>query len=383
MKICLINNVYGNQHKAGAENIVSLLSSGLRQKGHEVFLIATDTKYKVRDEKIYYLASIFSRLNHLPFLLRLLWHWWDALNVINYLKVKNILLNEKPDVVIAHNLKGLGLLLPRAIRKSKLKYIQVLHDVQLIYPSGLLIYGEERALRMPWTIVYQYLSQKLIKSPNYVISPSEWLINLHKEKKFFINSKTKIIRNPVKIIDNFQSETGKNVYRFLFVGQFNKAKGIKFLIEAFINLNDNIKGKIELNLIGYGEEKDKVAALCKNHRNIIIPNNPDHEMVLGEMNKSDCLIVPSLCYENSPTVIYEAASCALPVIASRIGGVTELIHELGGLLFEPGNKKDLIKKIEWALMNKEKMKIIGKNSKEKIKKYSISNYINKIEKILQ
>ena len=56
MKICLINNLYGNQHKAGAENIVSMLSAGFREKGHEVFLIATSTKHIVRDEKVYYLT---------------------------------------------------------------------------------------------------------------------------------------------------------------------------------------------------------------------------------------------------------------------------------------------------------------------------------------
>ncbi|MCK5211674.1 glycosyltransferase [Candidatus Parcubacteria bacterium] len=382
MKICLINNLYSNQHKAGAENIVSLSSLGFKRNGHEVFLIATETKYIVRDEKVYYLTSIFSKLNHLPLYIRLFWHWWDALNVINYFKVKRILSNEKPDVVIVHNLKGLGLLLPSAIRKSKSKYIQVLHDLQMIYPSGLLIHGQEKVLSMPWAIVYQYLSRKLIKSPDYIVSPSEWLINLHQERRFFVNSKIKTIRNPVEIVNDYQSVAKKNVYRFLFVGQFNKAKGAKFLIEAFINLNDNIKGEIELVLIGYGEEKNKVAALCKNHRNIIIPNSLDHEMVLREMNKSDCLIVPSLCYENSPTVIYEAASRGLPVIASRIGGATELIHELGGLLFEPGNKKDLIKKIEWALMNKEEMKIIGQTAKNRVGEYSISKYIKKIERLL-
>lgn len=382
MKICLINNLYSDQHKAGAENIVSLTASGLRQKGYEVFLIATSSKHVARDEKVYYLTSIFSKLNYLPLVVRLLWHWWDALNVINYLKVKKILLNEKPDVVLAHNLKGLGLLLPRAIRKSKSKYIQVLHDVQLIYPSGLLIHKRERALSMPWTIIYQSLSRQLIKSPNYVISPSEWLIDLHKERRFFVNSKIKIIRNPTNITVNQQPKVKKKVFRFLFVGQFNKAKGIEFLIETFFNFGNNIKGEIKLVLIGYGGKKDKITALCKNYRNIIIPNNPDHEMVLREMSKSDCLIVPSLCYENSPTVIYEAASCGLPVIASRIGGVSELIHELGGLLFEPGNKKDLMKKIEWAFTNKEKIRIIGQNSREKIKKYSIQKYIKRIEELI-
>ena len=54
------------------------------------------------------------------------------------------------------------------------------------------------------------------------------------------------------------------------------------------------------------------------------------------------LIVPSLWEENSPLVIHEASSAKLPVIASRIGGLPEIVSPAhGGILFEPGSSLEL------------------------------------------
>jgi glycosyltransferase involved in cell wall biosynthesis len=87
-----------------------------------------------------------------------------------------------------------------------------------------------------------------------------------------------------------------------------------------------------------------------------------------------------VCYENSPTVIYEAYLVGIPVIASRIGGITELIHNLGGLLFRPGNKDDLTYQMKWLMNNYDEIVKKLKKNKSKLNKYNIKNYINKILK---
>ena len=54
--------------------------------------------------------------------------------------------------------------------------------------------------------------------------------------------------------------------------------------------------------------------------------------------EADCLLLPSLWYENAPVVIIEAAAYGIAVIASRMGAIPEFItDEQNGLLFEPGN----------------------------------------------
>jgi len=56
----------------------------------------------------------------------------------------------------------------------------------------------------------------------------------------------------------------------------------------------------------------------------------------------DVLVVPSIWLENSPLVVHEAFMAGVPVVASRIGGLADLIqHDHNGLLFEPGNAESL------------------------------------------
>ena len=91
-------------------------------------------------------------------------------------------------------------------------------------------------------------------------------------------------------------------------------------------------------------------------------------------------IVPSLCYENSPTVIYESLVAGTPVLASNIGGVGELIIEgENGYIFKPGNEEDFLKKMEVFLNSKEKIPQLKRKSLESISRHTIENYLRIIK----
>ena len=61
----------------------------------------------------------------------------------------------------------------------------------------------------------------------------------------------------------------------------------------------------------------------------------------------DVVVVPSLCYENSPLVIHEAFAAGIPVIATDLGGMRELVqHEVNGLLFERANVQNLAHQLQ-------------------------------------
>jgi GT2 family glycosyltransferase len=67
-----------------------------------------------------------------------------------------------------------------------------------------------------------------------------------------------------------------------------------------------------------------------------------HERVLDAMTRSDVLVVPSIWIENAPFVIKEAFGCGIPVVASRLGGMAELVDDgVNGLLFTPGDAHSL------------------------------------------
>jgi len=79
------------------------------------------------------------------------------------------------------------------------------------------------------------------------------------------------------------------------------------------------------------------------------------------MVRATCLIVPSLWYEGFPMVVVEAFANGLPIIASRIGALGEIIEDgVTGLLFDPGDADALSMKMAWALSNPESMKQMGR-----------------------
>ena len=75
------------------------------------------------------------------------------------------------------------------------------------------------------------------------------------------------------------------------------------------------------------------------------------------LKRLDVLVVPSIWWENSPLVIHEAFAAKIPVVASGIGGMAELVrHGRSGLLFTPGNAGDLALQLRALIENRELLK---------------------------
>jgi len=387
MKVCLINNLYKPFNRGGAENMVEMMAQGLNEAGHQVFVITTkpdSKKFSIFHRRggagnfqfsIYHFNSLYYNLNKIPKILRFFWHVWDMFNLANYFKVKRILRAEKPDVVITHNLIGLGFLIPWAITKSKIKHLHYLHDIQLIHPSGLMIFGQEKIVDSFWAKIYQAICRRLIDSPASVISPSNWLMKFHKQKGFFSKAKKVVLPNHTSPIVPLLIRRGEGeVFKFLFVGQIEYHKGILFLIDTFKSFKEK---NCELLIAGIGSLLDQAKRLAQ---------GDDRIKFLGWKNidelywRCDCLIVPSLCYENSPTVLSQAVSAGLPVIASKIGGIPELLSTQ--FLFESGDEKELIKKMAWATVTRDKLRQIGLSGRDSARPNEF-NYIKKLTELIK
>ena len=206
MKVCLINNLYKPFARGGAEIVVENIANGLKARGHDVFVITTKSvfkKAKNKNTKVYYFFPInlfwIGNIEKHNIFCRLFWHFFDMFNLHSYFKIKKILQKEKPDLVITHNLKGIGYLIPKAINKLGIKYFHTLHDVQLAIPSGILIKGKENLWqnRFFLTKLYEKINKKLFSYPQVIISPSNWLLDFYSKKDFFQNSKKIVLRNPI------------------------------------------------------------------------------------------------------------------------------------------------------------------------------------------
>ncbi len=235
MKICLINNLYSPWERGGAEKIVSLTAKGLSRSGHDVFVIATSPE-ETKSDNVYFLKSIFYNLSSYPLWRRFFWHVGGLLAWNNTKKIKAILAKEKPDLVITHNLIGVGLSLPRLLKKNKQRHFHVLHDIQLLHPSGLMFWGKEWLIDAWPARFYQRIVRFLFGSPEVVISPSSWLLSEHEKRGFFKDSNRLVMPNFLKDRDVISEDaqrpsapgkTGKFV--FLFVGQLEPHKGVDFL----------------------------------------------------------------------------------------------------------------------------------------------------------
>lgn len=385
MRICLINNLYKPFSRGGAEKIVELTAHGLKEAGHQVFIITTSPRAGAAREaeegkiKIYRFGvlnfSSYYNLARLPKFLRLFWHVLDMFDLGSFFKVRKILKEERPELVITHNLKGAGFLIPSAIRSLGIKHYHVLHDIQLLHPSGLMIYEEEGRVDAFWAKLYQAANRRLFASPQGIISPSRWLLDEHLSRGFFKHSQTTFLPNPVS--PSFKPLKGERLrgkdFRFLYVGQVEEHKGIIFLIENFKFFLDNVGGG-ELTIVGGGSRLEKIRQLA-DRPEIKLLGRQDREEVRYLMNQADCLIVPSLCYENSPSVIYEAFSAGLPVMASSLGGTRELLENGCGVLFRPADKEDFLEKLEWVIGHGRELREIKARAGERIKRFNINNYL--------
>lgn len=130
--------------------------------------------------------------------------------------------------------------------------------------------------------------------------------------------------------------------KLVSVGSFYKVKGHDILLKTMQNLPKNYS----LSLVGTGD-------LMSNYIDIIRKSNlTDRVTILGRVEdlrtvllNHDFFVLPSRS-EGLPIAILEANACGLPVIASKVGGVSEVVKEyFNGLLFEPENADDLAVKI--------------------------------------
>lgn len=141
----------------------------------------------------------------------------------------------------------------------------------------------------------------------------------------------------------------------LFVGRLAEEKGIAVLRAA---LDTDLLARIRI--AGDGPERWRVADHSRAHD----LGRLGPVEVQREMRQAAYLVMPSLWYENFPRTLVEAFACGLPVIASRLGALAELIDDgRTGLLFEVGNAADLAAKIRWAEANPEAMVRMGQQAR--------------------
>lgn len=166
--------------------------------------------------------------------------------------------------------------------------------------------------------------------------------------------------------------------RIGFMGTLYEHKGAHVLIKAIRSLPDckDIEVKIYGRIEDFPVYVSELRALASGDGRIsfcgTFPNAEIGEVFSG----LDVLVVPSIWYENTPLVIYSAQAAGCPVIASNLGGMSEAVaHGENGLLFEPGDEKELATLINQLHENRALLGTLAKNAR---KPKSVAEYAGEL-----
>ncbi|MBP6945070.1 glycosyltransferase [Patescibacteria group bacterium] len=304
LRIAVLTNAYPPAHAGGAAHIAEVQVEMLKQAGHEVRVWSPEMSWIT--------APVWARLGH---------HLKD-------LFAKSSLVGDilawKPDILLSHNLTGCGFATPRMIKATGVRWFHVLHDIQLFEPSGQLY--RLRPVTF-WQLGWAFLRFHAFGRPDAIISPTHWLIEQHLHRFLLTRQRdradieTHVIPNPGPVM-NPVSRGVHEPLRLLFVGHISPAKGSRLLLKIIREL----RTPFELHIVGEGPDQHLFKSAGTQ---VVLHGKRDREGVLRIMRAADILLVPSEIHENQPTVILEAASVNLPVIASRRGGIPETLGEAG------------------------------------------------------
>lgn len=169
-----------------------------------------------------------------------------------------------------------------------------------------------------------------------------------------------------------------------FIGSLYEHKGCHLLVEAIQSLGNEVD--IELKIygraeIGWGSALyfDPLKKLIGDDARIELCGSFSNDNVGEILATIDILVVPSIWYENTPVVIYEALAAGCPIIATDLAGMAEIVHhEVNGLLFPVGDVPALKKCIERVAKDRTLLKRLASHTQMPL---SIAEHVSKVEEI--
>ena len=297
-------------------------------------------------------------------------------------QMQETLADFRPDVVHVHNF--FPLLSPSiyaACRARKVPVVQTLHNYRLIC-AGALLYRDgtacelcvERKLGWPG-IRYGCYRESRAGSAAIVAMQSlhralgtwhrgvdRYIVLSEFAKAVFIRGGLPAARIVVK--PNFRADPGPPPAATgsraggLFVGRLSQEKGLDTLAAAWRGLD------VPLDVIGDGPIAERIRSQAPPALRML--GAKDGDTVAAAMARAAFLVMPSIWYEGFPMVLVEAYAAGLPVIASRMGSMAELVVDREtGLLFNPGDPADLADKVRWAVANPDRMAAMGEAARQR------------------
>lgn len=400
MKVLLVNKFH--YKKGGSETYYFTLAEALKAKGHEVIFFSMKDKEKnIPCEQDKYFVSNSAVQGGIKSKINMILH--IAYFKEAYIKMKALLQDEKPDLVILNLVhKHLTLSIIDAIKEYNpdLPIFWTMHDLITVCPSYTMLDGNgnicEKCLEGSFKPCVQnkcikgsQLMSRLSKYEAEYIRKKDWYNQIdlficpsefHQgklRKARFTKSNIVTLRNPLPIDTKYELNYKDKGY-ILYFGRLVKEKGVKTLVDA------TKKVDCELVILGTGPMEDELKAYAKDNKNIKFKGFQTGEKLINYIRNSRCVVLPSTCYENGPYSAMEAMALGKPLIVSDKGGLPELVEEgKNGYIYNTkentiDNLANCIEKIN--KLSQEEYKNMAQNSLSKAKKlFNPEQYIEQIE----
>ena len=394
MRILLVNKFH--YLRGGSEKYYFELAQLLKSKGHTVGFFSMKHEENITTGDAEYFVEEID-LNTGSKL--------KALDVIYSQENKRLMakaLEEfKPDIVHINNFqRQLSASIIDAIKEKNIPIVMTAHDLNPICPASIMLYNGEvcddcitkgyaqcikkkcvkgSTLKSTLGVMEKkyYDIHKVFRKIDCIISPSEF------NKNQLVNGKLKY--NEIVTLHNFVNESERNEYVLgdyaFYLGRLSKEKGILNLIEAIGDIPD-----AKLLIAGDGPERERIEAYISEHKldgRITLLGYQNQDSIHKYITNSRFVVIPSICNENCPYSVLEAMEIGKPIVASRMGGIPELIADgENGYLYKADDINELKEKLTLLLNDDEKVNSFAQKSRELYESYySPDSYYNELIKI--
>ena len=362
---------------AGSENVAYHLATNMALRGHKISIFTTSIDSKPLIEK-YENLDIYRHPTNFRIMNR---------NISFSLFLESA--KYQVDIIHAHLSNSLNeFAIPRYTRKNIPLVITYHGDPErdlggIIYKTGVFFYAK-------------YILNKVLSYADVIISPSEYYID---ESRFLGKYRDKIVVIPNGInMEDFDIQYSKEECReklglpvdenmILFVGNLSPYKGPDVLIRAMSEISKKVPDT-KLVFVGRGRMKEELEKLCKNtgvERNVKFAGFVEESLKPLYYKAADVFVLPSMMITESFGIVnLEAMACGVPIVASKIGGVPDVVKDgENGLLAPPKNSEALAEAIIYLLENEEVRRKMGKNGRKKVENYSWDEIANKTERLYE
>jgi glycogen(starch) synthase len=328
MNVLLIVSSYA-PNTGGLQTVTRQLASALRERGHQLkvlancyprTLAASEVLDGVQVVRWHFLLPRLQQLLSLRFDLFLAGFLYLPLTLM---RLVFLLRGERPDVVNLHfvGAPAMFVLIARWFARFRLVVSTHGDDVE-----GLAARG--------W--FDRWVFRSLLRRAEVVTACSQYLLDEALQIEESAREKGRVIHNG---IEASQASVVRNTRGVFAAGRMVPKKGFDVLLRA--HATDPTQSR--LTLIGDGPERESLEQLSRTlgmNGEVRFRGNQDHAQVLEEMAAADLVAIPSL-QEPFGLIALEAMSLGKPIVASRVGGLPEVLEGADALLVKPGDANEL------------------------------------------